>query len=408
MTIKIDGMKHKLQFLTILFIIMLAFGTCVEPFTPEINYNPEKQIVVEGLITDQTGPFRIRVTRPDNVYNYQNLYKFDPVTDADVFISDQSENAFHLYYTDNGWYETEDKNLRGIVGDTYILHVNDSEGSQYESTPQQISEVADIDSVYYKEEDRTQITGKDVSIEKWLSVYLNTHASSDVVHYFKWEFVETWEFNMPTQMRVLKHVFPLECDCMVDSIYTIVVEVDPEKSHCWISESSKSIMVKSTANNLVGEVQGFPIISIGPGDDRLSIRYSILVKQYVLTKEMYDFFALLRDLNENNGSMYDKNPSPVNSNISCCDNGKRALGYFFASGVKTKRIFINNSDVNIITGHNAYSGCGWEYPPLMFWQNYYYGTISSLVKVQGQTIWTKSEYCSDCRVRGTSAKPDFW
>jgi len=410
MSMRMQIVENRYRKFYLLLLIFVIVSACVMPFNPELSKSDlKKQLVVEGRVTDEIGPFRVRLTQSDHVYNYQNLYNFAPVPDAFVDISDQSGNVYNLNYTDNGWYETEDKNLRGIIGNTYILHVNVNDGSQYESTPQQISEVADIDSVYHEEEDRTQITGKDVSIEKWLTVYLNTHAPSDSTHYFKWEFDETWEFNMPVSIDVVKYVFPPDCGgCKLDSMYSILVDVINEKSHCWVTEASKSILVKSTASSNVGEIEKFPVTSIGPGDDRLSIRYSILIKQYSLNREIFNFFKLLRDLNENNGSMYDKNPSPVNGNISCCDNGKIALGYFLASAVKSKRIFINNSEVHVVTGHNAYSACGWVYPPLQVMEYYPFGTIGSLVKDHGDTIWTGSKYCSDCRVRGTSVKPDFW
>ena len=400
-------MKFRSIFILIFLLsLIFAFYSCIEPFKPELdNKDTASLLAVEGQVTDETGPFKVRLTKSGPVYTYQDIYKIDPVSDANVHISDDKENDFQLYPVENGWYETEDKNLKGVPGNTYTLHITDKDGSQYESTPELLLDVSDIDSVFYEEEQRTRIEGETVSLESWLNILLNTRASGNGIHYFKWEFEETWEFKMPEYVRITKHI-RIE-GIIIDSAYMVLLEIAPEKLHCWVSEASKSILIKSTASNLSGEIKRYPLTSIGPGDDRLSTRYSILVKQFALDKELYDFFKKLEDVNETNGGMYDKIPAPVFGNIMCCSGNKKALGYFFASGVKTKRIFIDNLDVHVERGYSAYSGCGWEYPQLIG-DYYFYGKIVDGNADVGTDVWSRNKYCTDCRERGTDVKPDFW
>lgn len=398
-------MKNKFQIITIVLVTLIIFS-CIEPFHPEItNNDPENQLVVEGRVTDETAPFRVRLTRPDNVYNIQNQYDFRPVTDAIVNISDNKGNVFPLFYTDNGWYETEDKKLKGVPGNTYMLNITESNGTQYESSPELMTEVPQIDSIYYEENEQIYYADKELIAEKWLTIYLNTQPYSDEKSYFKWEFDETWEFNMPQYIRVVKHKF-VE-DRVIDTAFMTWVYIPSEQLHCWTSETTRSILVKSTGDQGSGEISKFKITSISPEDDRLSIRYSIQVRQYALDNKLYNYFKTLESLNQTNGGLYDHQPAPVYGNITCCTGTKNTLGYFLASSVKTKRIFIKNKEISVGTGHSAYSGCGWEYPSL-FGDYYFYGNIVEGIPDAGVAVMSKNHYCTDCRERGTSRKPDFW
>jgi hypothetical protein len=384
--------------------MMPLFSSCIEPVRPDLAKSDfESQLVVEGTITDEPGPFKVRLTRSGLIYTNQTVYKSEPVSGASVHITDDKGNDFHLWQGVNGWYETNERCLQGIPGNTYILHITDEDGNLFESSPEMMSEVYPIDSVFYEEEQRTSIKNEIVSHEDWLKVLLNTHAPDDGIHYFRWEFDETWEFQMPESIEVVRYDYD-EYEQRSMHVFLESVLVAPEKLHCWITESARSILVKSTADNISGQVTRFQLTSIGPDDDRFSIRYSILVRQFSLNKELYDFFNRLKDLNEENGGIYNKNPAAIYGNIKNNSVNKRALGYFSVSAVKTKRIFINHPDVHIITGHSAYSDCGWTESPLNYKDYYFYGTAYS----DSAEVWSGSKYCTDCRERGTNVKPDFW
>jgi hypothetical protein len=64
----------------------------------------------------------------------------------------------------------------------------------------------------------------------------------------------------------------------------------------------------------------------------------------------------MKDVNENSGGMYIRIPAPVYVNITCCDGNSKALGYFTASSVREKRLFINQSDHHMET-INVNKGC---------------------------------------------------
>lgn len=377
---------------------------CVEPFAPELDpEDSESLLVVYGLITNQPGPFRIRLTYSVPVYDkWTLLTDYMPAEGAEVEIIDNQGNTFMLIDTGSGWYETEEKELQGIPGRTYLLYITTIDGLQYESTPQLLRPITSIDSVYYEEFTATYFNQLVPFEENRLKILLNTRAPGDEIAYFKWELEETWEFRIPK--RILVNHGNIE-GSPPPSWETL--EVDENKAHCWVTEYSQSILIKSTSDIPSNEINGFVLQTIGPPDDKLNIKYSILVKQYALDREMYNFFKLVRQSNEETGGIYERTPSRIIGNIRCCEEGKQALGYFMASAVKTKRIFIDATEHSVTKG-SAYDRCGWTdfVPPPPFDKTvirYFYGTYNN-----GTEVTNSEEYCTDCRIRGTGEKPDFW
>jgi hypothetical protein len=227
---------------------------------------------------------------------------------------------------------------------------------------------------------------------------VDTRAAGDDIAYYKWDFEETWEFEMPEYVVVYHGTGEGAPDPSTESI-----DIDLEKKHCWTSERSSAILVKSTVDDPSNEIKSFVLKSIGPPDDRLNIRYSILVKQYVISRDMYNFFKRLRESNEETGGIYEKTPAQIIGNIQCCNGTEVALGYFMASTAKTKRIFIDPSAHGVAKG-SAYGGCGWSTEVPRYQQAYLYGTYNNGTS----NVYSTNKYCTDCRVRGTNEKPDFW
>ena len=136
--------------------------------------------------------------------------------------------------------------------------------------------------------------------------------------------------------------------------------------NCWITTPSASIIVASTDKNPVNSLKGFTVRSIGPGQPLLFARYSILVKQYSLDADLYNYWKRLKDVNENPGGIYSKMPAHVYGNITCCDGSGKVLGYFAASSVKEKRFFISRSDNYQMETTQYFGVCQSNTPP-PFW-----------------------------------------
>jgi hypothetical protein len=387
---------RNIYILILLFCLMVSFESCLEPITPELkDSDSAATLVVAGQITNENGPFRVKLTTtvPANV-----MYYVVPVLYADVRIIDDKGNSFLLIGDESGWYESADKNLKAIPGYTYTLCITTKEGIQYESSPVLMQEVPDIDSLYFEEVKNTKITEAQASEQNWLNILLNSHDPEGKTQYWSFEFEETWEVMLLTDHVKVVHT-PEPPSFTYENI-----TIDDEKTVCWVTKPSTSILVASTANNPVDEIRKFNIRSLGPGEDKLNIRYSILVKQSSISKELYTFWKQLMDTNENLAGIYGKIPSQVIGNIRSCDGSTNALGYFSASAVKEKRLFIDRTQHHVETV-SAYKGCSYFDYNLPSWvPKSYFGTI----KGTEIKVYCSADYCADCRTYGTNIKPVFW
>jgi hypothetical protein len=333
--------KNRIIYFGLLIVLLLATGSCVTHFTPDLRKEDSKPfLVVDGQITDKEGPFSIKLTQSAPVSDTDQPL---PVDHAEVNIIDDQGHSYHLYNYGRGIYTTREKKLKGVPGTTYTLIITTPEdGRQYTSTPVLMQEVPDIDSVYFEQVQYPRITEGKPYNENWVNVLVDAHDSSGLIKYWRWDYVETYGVVKP-------------------------VPYPPGAvSICWTTSSSASILVASTAGKPVNELKGFIIRSIGPGRCELSAGYSILIKQYSVNQDIYNYLKKLRDINETPGGIYSKIPEPVFGNISCCDSTGKALGYFTASSVKERRFNIKRSD-NYQTDVNCDNVNCTSYVPPPFW-----------------------------------------
>lgn len=106
-------MKNTLK----LFALLVLFASCEKEIDLKLD-DRSGQLVIEGNITDQPGPYYVQLTR-SVPFTQTNVYP--AVADATVTISDQTGKTNVLVYAGNGRYKTS--GLNAIVGNTYTLNV---------------------------------------------------------------------------------------------------------------------------------------------------------------------------------------------------------------------------------------------------------------------------------------------
>ena len=99
------------------FLTLLLMG-CDKIITLPIKDN-ESRIVIEGFITDQPGPYFVKLSRSVNIDETSN---YPIINNAMITILDNTGRKDTLSYSNNGVYKT--KSLQGIYGRTYFLEVS--------------------------------------------------------------------------------------------------------------------------------------------------------------------------------------------------------------------------------------------------------------------------------------------
>jgi hypothetical protein len=370
-----------MRFRLILILFILIVPGCITQFTPQTNED-KKLLVVEGLITDKPEANIIKITRSLPLGTRATS---DPVTGCAITISDNSGNVFSLKESDPGTYVTDPSSFRGKEGGIYTLHIKTKvDNHTYQSYPVEMMHVPQIDSLYY--EKKILSTSTAFVERNGCQVYLDTHDPTNQCKFYRWEYSETWEFRLPYNEKVVPN------------------------NRCWISNNSESINVKSTSLLSEDNIKRYPINFISNQTDRLSEKYSILVNQYSLNEEEFNYWEKLQNLSEQTGGLYDKTPSAVPSNIYCVDDpGQTIVGYFSVSAVSSSRIFIKDHFAGLI---NLYTSCNGDTifggAPIPDLNKNVWIIIEHPIPPPNYTIITYEKGCADCTVRGTKTEPEYW
>jgi hypothetical protein len=210
------------------------------------------------------------------------------------------------------------------VNKKYGLFIKTSDGQTFQSDFVQMKITPPIDSVYYK------------IIDTALQFYVNTHDANNATHYYRWDYQETWSYVANERsFFTVKNGIILPFN--PDSIFT-----------CYKSAPSKSVFLASTTQLKQDVVSQQPIGVVGPGSQKISHIYSMLLSQYALTSDGEAYYAELKKNSEQLGSIFDAQPTTTLGNIHCINNpAEPVIGFVSASTISRKRIIINVSDFGL-------------------------------------------------------------
>lgn len=127
----------------VIFLILsssLIFIGCEKVIDVDLN-DSDPQIVIEGTVNNQAGPYEVRISK---TRNFNENVPFFGISGALVVLSDNSAQVDTLIETSTGIYRTE--SLIGIPGNTYYLSVN-VEGKFYYSASV-LPHIVNFDSLF--------------------------------------------------------------------------------------------------------------------------------------------------------------------------------------------------------------------------------------------------------------------
>jgi hypothetical protein len=380
-------LKYHLIIVTIFSITM-----CRKPYDPPAIKANNHFLAVDGVIN--TGPFSstsITLTRSLNL--------LDTVTDipelnAHVLIQNASGAVFPLTDTGaNGVYVSVPLNLD--PSQKYQLSITTSDGNKYLSDLVTPKTAPPIDSLTF------QIVNDPVTADQALTVYVNAHDPTNNTRYYRWQYIETWQHQS---------IYQTFWGLRNDSIYFL----GPGEStyNCWSTGNSKSILLGSSVNLSADVISQVPIATFHQNDPKMDVRYSMLVRQYPLDFEAYNYWLTIQKNSQTLGGLFDPQPAQITGNMHSITNpASPVLGYISASSVQEKRFFVGplGWQSNPLTycpfdtiPVNPVNELIYTYPDTSFALYYF---ISSFPAVM---LLTRKE-CLDCRYQGgTNIQPPYW
>jgi hypothetical protein len=373
-----------------LFLIEgLYLAACREPYTPPISQNSINYLVVSGFL-NSGGPTYITLSRTralsDTTPNQPELH-------AQVSVSGSQGEIMQLTEKGNGLYESDQLNLN--QGEEYQLQILTANGAKYISDNVSLIYTPPIDSVNW-----TQVSSG-ASNKLGVNIYVSTHDNNASLGYYRWEYEETYEYNAV-----------YESYSTYDSATKSFIPRDQSNYvyHCWTTNLSSGLILGNTGQLSQNIIYEQPVTFIPEGSVKLSVGYSILVRQFSISQASYDYWVNLQQTNDLTGSIFDPTPSQVTGNVHNISNpGEPVMGYVSATSAKEQRIFISYHDVNH-WGYEEPKGCiEYVLTPDQFYE--YYAEKGYLpTGAKGPVNYGAAlPNCADCRTQGGSNQmPPFW
>ncbi|HEY6902175.1 MAG TPA: DUF4249 domain-containing protein, partial [Puia sp.] len=354
---------------------------------PEQKTNPNI-LVIEGVINCKPGDSTFfQLSRTQAISD--SIGTRSPETGAKLTIIGSAGDTWPFHELGNGSYATALLSLNPT--ERYQLKVVTKNGSQYLSDTVSVHASPAIDSLSWYQDD----SAGDVHIR------INTHDPANNSHYYRWYFSELWEYHSDEYAELTLVNGKIEYADTSTSTWT-----------CWRGDQSSQILLGNSTALSQDRINQAPIAVIPRGSQKLSVRYSMLATQYVLSQPAYQYWETLQKNTQNLGSLFDPQPSQLSGNYHNTTNPKEpVIGFLSASSLQNLRFFIDGSRVH--NWDTAHQSCdikqasaqdpndfhNYLNTDTLYWPFYF---------LQGALILGKRT-CVDCRVQGgTTTRPDFW
>jgi len=363
-----------------LLAIVFIVG-CVEPFDPGID-SYEDVLVVDGILSTGDDPVHVIISR---TFSYEQ-YRTNPETGAYVIIRDDKGGLFELTEREEGHYYYNGSDLSPEPGRSYQLYIMTADGSEYESDYQEMLVAASFDEAFFRE--YRMSTDGSFSGMQGVEFYINSSGEEDN-RYYRWEWEESWKVLSPINY--------------------------PDVRYCWQFSNSFGIHIATTENLQANSLENEFVYRVPFTNNKLAIEYSILLKQFAITRDNYIYLTKLQKINEGSGGFFDPIPAALSGNINCItEPDEPVLGFFEASTVESKRLFIAREDLSFGYIATGFEDCETIY---VSFSEYSEGNIRNFFYVYeyfdsqlNDTIVVMTNYrkCSDCSYVGDPSKPDYW
>lgn len=381
-------MINRLKIVLFLLATFIIFEGCETRYEPNVITKNYDILVVDGLINSGADSTIINLSRSTRISEKQTS---KPEVGAAVSVESESNETFPLVEKNKGSYVSSGLNLNPTQ--KYRLRIKTTGGSTYLSDFVEVKTAPAIDEITWQIE------------PNGLHVYTSTHDATNNSRYYRWEYEETWIFYAAWESLA-----------KWDGTNVVERKLTPEGVfQCWGNQKSKNIVIGSSAkldNDVISES---PITFVKSDSEKFREKYSILVKQYALTKEAYQFWQELQKNTESLGSIFDAQPSQLTGNIHNVNDAEEpVLGYISVGTTSKKRIYIAKTELpttfiiprtdaclTLVTIKAAdfkqYFESGLAFP-----------IGEPMLQYPPSEISATSRFCGDCTLRGTNKKPSFW
>lgn len=378
-------MKKSIWLAILSFSALFTLTKCVEPFELPASATDADLLVVEGYVDVENQLGRVTLSRTQKLNDEGSPRR---EVRAKVTLETEQNETIPMQEGWNGVYFAYMLPLE--YGKPYRLRIKTANGEEYLSEFVHAYKTPEIDSLTWQVE------------QGGVKINVNTHDPTNSTRYYRWDFEETYEYTSYFNSLWEYVNGEVVLRSKEDQIY-----------RCWRTDPSTAILVGTTTQLAQDIVRDFPVVFRGGDSEKLAIKYSILVKQYGISKAEYEYWQMLKKNTENVGSIFDAQPSQVRGNFKNVTKPEvPVLGYFSVKSSTSKRIFITGKEMKDrgIIYHNI-PVCNTDTATVSELPKWLSAgrNIAAEIGQPGTTYVVAGPSCTDCRTKGgTTVKPGYW
>ena len=328
-------------------ILILFTADCVEPYKFRIE-NDQPTLVIEAQISNisfletKDYPsdgryFSVKLSYTSDVINIRN----EPAISAVVTLFDDQDSSW--YYSESpiesGNYFLFDDYFKADLNRKYKLQVKLADGKIYESDFEEFNknkspEIGGIDfeevtiQTYKIQAGETVIRPVDgINV----NILLNQNEQKESI-YYRWTFEPTWIFTAP--LGHSSNPFTYRC-WITNKYYLNNYSLEEDNSGGY----KKELLFMETTLN-----------------DRIYDEMSILITQYAMTKEYFNFWEEMLEQSQK-GGLFDPPPFNLQTNFHCLNCDSKASGYFGVVEEQATRWHFNRENLSYYIGDIVKTNC---------------------------------------------------
>lgn len=321
--------------------------SCYKPYTTNI-VNDNKILVVDGLITNKTSRYHIKLSYASKFYS---SVKQDPLINATVSVTDNNGARFDFMEINKGEYLSDSLTFTGIPGNSYLLRIETQYGDVYESTPQKMEQEFYPDSVYAVNDYQEYISR--------FNQVINTIIGAEIL------------INIDGKTKTLPK---FRIDVEMIKLYAYALNIPPPPFspplylfYCWqLDNSVKELVLATPLNNSSNLIENHSIYFVdnliylngrvyGLGSWQPDNSYAgiptterklcdisgklMYIDQYSLNDDAYLYYKRMKEQISSEGKLFDPIAVQIEGNIKCISEPERVTAGFFEVSALNKTAY---------------------------------------------------------------------
>lgn len=326
-----------------LFIIM----ACVDRIEFDPGPSGESQIVIDGLITEEPGPYTVRLRRSQGIED--NLRVAPPFSANRVIISDDAGNSEVLEEGEFGVYATKANGIRGTIGRTYTLRIENRDGTVYESSPELLRPVGKVDSIYYEFESLVPENGP---VLNGFKIFIDAQSDQGNESFLRWKFTGTYRIATNPELHDVpcgesRCPDPRPCSGQIITNLGLTRVADCECCVCWVNEIESRPLVSDNQFVAGGKFKKVQVGFVEVNEFTFFDKYQVAVEQMSLSQAAFDFWRAVQAQQEGSSSLFQPPFGKAKTNVFPVNGGPEVQGIFYAAAVDRKTRFISRDEVPV-------------------------------------------------------------